>query len=159
VASSFDGSTAAAERHDLLAGAPHGKHQLEAADAIVVLGARLDEDLFERRRLAVAAGPQDPHVGRPVVHHPDEVLGLARIRQAFPVRQRHTVRVVPIDDEDAFELVGGGRSLEVDRAALAERQRRRRDRPVGPHVQLHARARGSIDVAAVHLRARREAGE
>ena len=100
----FDRSTAAAEPHDLLRRAAYRVDKLEAADPIVVFGARLDEDLLERGRLAIAAGPQDPHVGWTVVHDADEVLGLAGVRQPLAIRERHAIRIVAVDDEEPFDF-------------------------------------------------------
>ena len=58
------------------------KHEVERRDAVVVVGARFDRHFFERRHMLVAGRPQDADIGRPIVHRPNEILGVARALEA-----------------------------------------------------------------------------
>ncbi len=69
-------------------------HELERSHTVVVIGARLDHHFLERRHLLVAGRPQNAHVGRAIVQHADEVLGVAVVRQAVDVVERDAIRAV-----------------------------------------------------------------
>ncbi len=81
----------------------HGVDELEARDAVVVFGPRLDGDLLERRDLLVAGRPQDPHVRRAVVHHAEEVLRVAGRAETIAIGQSDAIGVVAREHQIAFE--------------------------------------------------------
>ena len=74
---------------------------------MVVVGANLDRDFFERRDLLIAGGPENAHVRWTIVHHADEVLGLARRAETVRIDERDAVRIVPGENEAAFEHAVG----------------------------------------------------
>ena len=84
----------AAKRHDALASALDAVHQLESLHAVVIVCARLDFHFLERRDLAIAGRPDDPDVGRAVVEHAHEVLGVLEILEAVGIGQPHAIPVV-----------------------------------------------------------------
>ena len=86
-----------------------------------------------------------------------EVLGLARVRQPLAIRERHSIRIVAVDDEEAFDFrLRRGRRRERDRTPVAQRQRRGRHRTIRAHPHTHARPGRCVDVATVDFRSRRE---
>src|SRR5260221_6570661 len=90
------------EGDDLFRASADGIDHVQARDAEVVVRARLDRDFLERRNLRIAGRAEDVHVGRPVVHHSDEVLDPFRA-QAVRIDQADAVRRFIVHHEDRFE--------------------------------------------------------
>ena len=151
------------ERHHLFAAPLHRVDELERADAVIVVGARLDHHLFELGHLAIAGRTHDADVGRPIVEHADEVLRPLRARQPVDVLEADAVGAVLRDGQAGHER---GRLLalgpERQRRAAFERDRAATHRLVGVDADRHVGAGRAEDVAAVllvarrHLRERRE---
>ncbi len=137
----------AGERHDDLGLAGFLQHQVEAADAEVVVGAGLDQHFFERCDLAIAGRPDHAHVGRTVEQRADEVLGVVGGFDAVVLDQHHAVGAIgqhrePARCDAARDAQGHARAVgQDDRAGL--------HRPVGGHGQADVGALGRVDVAAV----------
>ena len=82
------------ERDDVLLASGHRKDEVERGDTIVILRARLDGDLFERCDPLICRRSQDPDIGGPVVHQPDEVLAVPLGAHAVAIRQGDAIRIV-----------------------------------------------------------------
>ena len=147
------------ERHDLLAAPPHRVDELEVGDAVIVVGARLDDDFLELRDLAIARGPHDADVGRPVVEHAHEVLGIVRALEPVDVLEADAIRPVLGDREPRRERGGVAAAGERERGPVLERHRAAANRLVGVHRDPHRGAGRPEDVAAVLVVARRQLGE
>ena len=144
---------AAAQRHGLLAAATHADDQLEPIEPVVVVGARFDGHLFERRDALVAGRTDDAHVGRTVVETADEVLGILGVFEAIGVAQAHAICGVVGDrrTRPRTRAVGGQRHF-LSVPQHDGRRGDRRGRRLRRHAHRHARAFGRVDVAAVGLR-------
>ncbi len=141
---------AAVERHDLLGRAVHRVDELEVLDAEVVVGARLDEELLDRRGVAVAPGLGDRHRRRHVGEHVDHVLRRGGDHRPVGALQADAVEAVLVGDERPGELaLGAGRERHV--GALVQRQlagrgrHRRRDRDAHFGAGQHGDVAGVLD--------------
>ena len=143
------------QRNGFLGAAADGIHEVEASDAVIVLGLRFDVDFLEPRHRAILRRLEHAHVGRPILEGADEVFRLAVVRHPLAIGERHTVGVVVDDLQRRGELgwlVGG----QLDGLAIVERHASARSGPIGEDVHADVGAGGRVDVAAVLLGARRQ---
>ena len=84
----------------------HRVDEIEAVDAVVVLGLRLDVDFLEPRHRRSVAGSQDAHVGRPILEHADEVLGVAGL--PTPSRSASATRYESVAVRSSATPTAGG---------------------------------------------------
>ena len=134
-AADFGERFAAEQIHGLLRAAVDRVVQLQVADAVVVVGARFEEQLLDRRRLRVAARLAEAHHRRLIVDDVDRVL-----------RGRIDFFAVRPGELDLVE------ALRLDREVSGQRSvRLRGERGRGPIVQH--------DASAGRLHRRRDAKE
>ena len=121
--------------------------ELEALDAVVVVGPGLDHRLLEGRDLAVAGGPLDAHLGGPVDHGPDEVLrAVPAVGEGVGIDQCHAVAVVAQHVERGGPLPVPAR-LEAEGRAAPQAELTGPHRLVGNDGHRHRGPFGGMDVA------------
>ena len=136
-----------------------GDPHLDPPHRVIVLGEDLGEDLLDRVGLRIPAGPQEPHDGRQVLEHLDQVVARGRAQVPVRPRERHPVGTALREPERGRQHLGagaggrvGGRLRgfegELDRSGLqAHHAGRRRHR--GDHLQFHHGVGHGGDVSAV----------
>ena len=120
-----------AEQFDgLFLAAVDRKDELELPDAVVVIGARLDEELLQRRGACVAAGAGEGERRRLVVQHVDGVLGGGGHQPGARALHLEVVEAVLLHHEGSGE------------GAVLVRRQFARQRVVAPQVGARGGNRG-----------------
>ena len=140
--------SAAIEVDGLLRLAVHRIDQLEILDAVVILRARLGEDLFDRRGARVAAGLGEVHRGRAVGEHVDRVIRRRHRQGAVWPLELDLVEPRPVHRERGAQMAVGSHG-ERDRGFALDPNLSRGRLERGRRPDLHLCTGEGGDIAAV----------